>query len=122
MKTDKTSRISMAHIQYVYKQFQRNPKSVRPPLPVSVFCYRITDTTFGFMSSRDRDLARYELGRFANTKEMNLGFTIYRDVNANIAAQVTLWHRDGQPGGLSIHHGGVVKDCRYRNVVTGRTV
>jgi len=122
MKTDTRSRISKHHVFYVHKQFMRNPKSVRLPLPVSVFCYRITDTSFGFMSSRDRITARTELQVFAQSKGKNLGFTIYRDVNGPIAAQICLWHQDGQPGALAIRHGGVLKDCRSRSVVTGKMV
>lgn len=122
MKTDTRSRISKFHVFYVHKQFLKNPKSVRLPLPVSVFCYRIADTAFGFLSSRDRDTARTELQAFARSKNKNLGFTTYRDVNGPIAAQIVLWHQDGQPGALAIRHGGVLKDCRSRSVVTGKLV
>jgi hypothetical protein len=123
MKTDIRSRISKHHVAYVHKQFQRTPKSVRLPLPVSVFCYRITDTTFGFVSSRDRETAAEELADFAAKRGYNLSVTTYRDVNAPIAAQIILWHQDGQSGGLSIHHGGVIRECvGARHVVTGKAV
>jgi hypothetical protein len=124
MKTDIRSRISKHHVLYVHKQFQRNPKSVRLPLPVSVFCFRVTDSTFGFMSSRDREIAAEELADFAAKKGFNLSVTTYRDVNAPIAAQIILWYQDGRPGGLSIHHDGVIRDAvtGLRHVVTGKPV
>jgi hypothetical protein len=123
MKTDIRSRISKTHIQFVHKQFQRTPKSVRLPLPVSVFCYRITDTTFGFLSSRDREVAAEQLADFAAKRGYNLSVTQYHDTNGPIAAQIILWHQDGQPGGLSIHHGGVIRECvGARHVVTGKPI
>jgi len=85
-----------------------------------VFCYRITSTTFGFMSAKDRADATLQLRPWAEAKGFNLRVTYYRDVSAEFASQISLWHCDGQPGGLSIHHGGVIKDCRYRNVITGK--
>ena len=127
MKADNRSCISKHHILYVEKQFQRNPKSVRLPLPVSVFCYRITDTSFGFLHHSDRETARGELVKFADSRGYNLSFTTYRDVNGPIAAQVILWHRDNTVvrGVMSIHHGGVIKDHRQgtiRNMVSGKLI
>jgi hypothetical protein len=124
MKTDIRSRISKHHILYVHAQYLRNPKSVRLPLPVSVFCFRVTDTTFGFVSGRDREIAAEELAAFATTRGYNLSVTTFRDVSAPIAAQIILWHQDGRPGGFSIHHGGKIKSCSLetRHVVTGKAV
>lgn len=123
MKTDIRSRISKLHVQYVHKQFLRNPKSVRLPLPVSVFCYRITDTTFGFLFSKDRAIAAEELADFAASKGYNLSVTNYKDTSGPIAAQIILWHQDGTPGGLSIHHGGVIRSCvGARHVITGKVL
>jgi hypothetical protein len=76
---------------YEYKLFCSNPKSVKLPLPVSVFCYRITRTTFGFLSAIDRAQATIELRKFAVDKGFDhLHVTYYRDTNGPFASQIFL--------------------------------
>lgn len=92
-----------ATVAYAHDQWRRDPGKVVCPLPVSVFNWRITDSTFGFFSHKDREQAQRELfAQFSSATHARLHadgsvttpcltFVAYRDTHAVFAAQVIVW-------------------------------
>jgi hypothetical protein len=126
---------------YEYRLFRNNPNSVKLPLPVSVFCYRISSTTFGFLSSFDRAEATLQLRKFATQHGKELTVTYYRDTQGPFASQIILWQKTSElvqemsleeyraamdrpkEIGWNISHGGKLRrGGPVRDVKTGKVV
>lgn len=101
-------------IYYAASLFRQNPKKVRIPLPVSVFCWRISGSSFGFLTGADRDIAAKELAKqFLTTNQTHqdneqphVSFTPYKDTQAFYAAQIIVWSAGNVAGGFHFNSRG----------------
>ena len=78
--------------RYAYTLWRWNRALIRLAMPIPVWHFRITGSSFGFATVADRDRAQIELRRWCLMHPgWFVSFTPYKDTQADIAAQVILW-------------------------------
>jgi hypothetical protein len=101
--------------------YRRNRRSGKQrfetsPLPISVPVTRISDSSYGFQSARDRNRAMAEVIVHLSGLGIQVSTTDYRDTQSEYACQIIFW-LDGIPGGCRLNSRGQFVSSVSRQVV-----